>query len=160
VTPVDTAAARELAGAATPGPWILTRPNQCCSGFCVINDDGDGSIHNRYACTDLDFVAAARDLVPAMADEIDSLRALNAELQAALKYSNNAREIMRQEKEHGWQEAEKFEDRATHAEAQVKRVLDVCDQYVFYCYPSPVGDSSPDRVVLVEDIRRAVGDTR
>ena len=93
MTPVDTAAARKLVAAvATDERWL--RPS------------------------DAEFIATARTSVPAMADEIDSLR------------------------------------------AQVKRVLDVCDQYVIYCYPSPVGDSSPDRVVLVEDIRRAVGDTQ
>jgi hypothetical protein len=66
--PVDVDAARARANAATPGPWVLSEPqgNWIWPHIC-----------NTYASKRADavFIAAARSDVPALADEVERLRA-------------------------------------------------------------------------------------
>lgn len=75
-TPVDTAAARELAEAATPGPWehVVKGSPYMFHDQVVATCGCCGHVAGDIAGWDAKFIAAARDLVPAMADEIDSLR--------------------------------------------------------------------------------------
>lgn len=69
------AAIRGRAGAATPGPWELFQPGQCCrDGYCI---DGLHSLDLRHA--DAVFVAGARADVPALLAHIDALTALTAQ---------------------------------------------------------------------------------
>jgi hypothetical protein len=78
---VDTAEARRLANAATPGPWRVSM-----SGVSIKSWDDvrpvvgsifcDGKIAgSKRTHDDAEFIAASRALVPALADEVERLRA-------------------------------------------------------------------------------------
>lgn len=85
---LDLAHIRGLADAATGGPWTadtdrfaVVTPDRRALIECLL-DDGDTREDPRQALRNMDFIAAARELVPAMADEIERLRQRVAELEA------------------------------------------------------------------------------
>jgi hypothetical protein len=74
---------RELAAGASKGPWramIEGRDHESGDSFIMIGEEG--SAEDMYvfrdsmpaAAADLEFIAAARNLVPKLLDEIDQLR--------------------------------------------------------------------------------------
>jgi hypothetical protein len=88
MTDIDIAAARALCDAATPGPWVGGWEGQ---SFVVRATDGSEVTRQTFAvgfgedwasdafrddCDNADaaFIAAARDLVPALLDEVERLR--------------------------------------------------------------------------------------
>ena len=72
--PIDTEALRRLADAATPGPW-----NPHPAGKYVWTEELGGIIQNwsddANAVADMEFIAAAREAVPALLDRIARLEA-------------------------------------------------------------------------------------
>lgn len=81
---VDTAAARALADAATPGPWESAEGYE---GYDIESATGfvAGCKFGAVKSTeDAEFIAASRSLVPALCDEVDRLRAEAADLRNAL----------------------------------------------------------------------------
>lgn len=77
---LDLAHIRALADAATGGPWTadtdrfaVVTPDRRALIECLL-DDGDTREDPRQALRNMEFIAAARELVPAMADEIERLR--------------------------------------------------------------------------------------
>lgn len=84
----DTDTLRKLAEAATPGPWVCTRsipqegfecfwikaqPHPAMRGFSREIGAVNGPINGENEAT-ADFIAAAREAVPALLDEIDRLQ--------------------------------------------------------------------------------------
>jgi uncharacterized protein (DUF885 family) len=76
----DHAALRALADAATPGPWEVERDPYGDDDYpvsangrylCVSPDDG---VRGGHSEADAAFIAAARDAVPALLDEVERLR--------------------------------------------------------------------------------------
>jgi hypothetical protein len=75
MTDIDLDAARALCDAAAPGPWVAdgcyitnwTRENAPKPGFTIYDEGGHGP-------EDAAFIAAARDLVPALLDEVERLQ--------------------------------------------------------------------------------------
>ena len=95
MTPADLAEVQRLCAAATPGPWHTLTDGD---GNTVIVQTGhmtDRSWQIPRHDEDLEFIAAARTLVPALADEIDALRARVAELEriSLANYRDSVREF-------------------------------------------------------------------
>jgi hypothetical protein len=87
--PVDVDAARARANAATPGPWTAITSGRANGDHWYVCDDSQGlamissddGINEDQREPDAVFIAAARSDVPALADEVDRLRAENEQLQ-------------------------------------------------------------------------------
>lgn len=71
--------ARQLADAASPGPWTIVPGGAIYGSVCPVIFGvlvGDDPEPVTYVCTDdSNFITASRTLVPALLDEIDRLRA-------------------------------------------------------------------------------------
>ncbi len=100
-TPVDLDTIRNIANAATPGPWVTDVEidgmyAECKTVVRAVNADpwrsrivtvGQTRMHisaDGAGEANVAFIAAARELVPAMADEIERLRAQVAQLRTEL----------------------------------------------------------------------------
>lgn len=67
---------RALAEAATPGPWAWrVTEDRHWAEVTPPPDDRDGPVARSLADDDAAFIAAARDAVPALLDEVERLRA-------------------------------------------------------------------------------------
>jgi hypothetical protein len=74
MTDIDYDAARALCDAATPGPWQIARYSH--GGARIYREDGAcrDLVADAYREGDREFLFAARDLVPALLDEVERLR--------------------------------------------------------------------------------------
>jgi len=82
---IDLTAIRARADKATPGPWTREEcgnDTRICGGDEVLFDNEWGSATGQD-WLDAAFIAAARTDVPALCDEVESLRAELAELRRA-----------------------------------------------------------------------------
>jgi hypothetical protein len=75
---------RQLAADASPAPWVSYvegRDHDSGDNFIQVNDGDDADMYvfrdtTPASAADQDFIAAARNLVPKLLDELDRLRAL------------------------------------------------------------------------------------
>ncbi|MEU8371179.1 hypothetical protein [Micromonospora tulbaghiae] len=113
---IDIDAIRKLADAAAPGPWVAHHDG------LVWAEDGLDPISGSIHLPNAEFIAAARTLVPQLCDEIDRLRAENADLNAArqrlLDRLHNATPVLVAAQ----QRADQAEDRATDLAKQVEQL--------------------------------------
>ena len=82
--PVDLAALRKLERQATPGPWTRAKPEKDAEGWAcgvaVAGTPGRQTIYanppgGSFPSSDCDLIAAMRNALPALLDELERLRA-------------------------------------------------------------------------------------
>lgn len=81
---VDIAAIRARAEAATKGPWVASVPNR--DEICHVYRPQDADIAEECGLPDALFIAAAREDIPALCDELEATRAKLAAVVAAVQY--------------------------------------------------------------------------
>jgi DNA repair ATPase RecN len=93
LTPERIVELRKLCEAATPGPWKVFHLIKGAYEVCRRDDYARGGICVPHRQDNAEFIAAAREALPAALDEIEQLRACTHELEEyikKLKYERNA----------------------------------------------------------------------
>lgn len=94
-------------------------------------------------------VSHANDDVWALLDEVDRLQGLASEQAAALDLMSKQFQVMQREKEHGWREAEKWEDKAGEQAAALARVEALAKFWSFW--PTMQGNVLELRAALARE---------
>lgn len=135
MTDIDYAAARALCDAAAPGPW-LADPGGCY----ITNWNGDNwpkpefTIYDEggHSPADAAFIAAARDLVPALLDEVDGLT----------RQADELGDIVRRDTE----TIARLTAERDEARAALARVEALCDRWELRTTASPAAMNADDAI--------------